>query len=131
MLKIIKDNITKKKEGQYNMKNYQSTTEGSWIEFIPVQLTEEQKTIMSSTSIEPEDIQTRKALIEEIKSLRETTITSGKSTELQSFYESKKPEVGEGQTYSFIAMDVSEGDGGNFTGILNCRVNGEHIQVRF
>jgi len=113
------------------MKNYQSTIEGSWIELLLVQLTEEQRSIISSTSIEPEDIQTRKALIEEIKSLRETTVTSGKSTELQALYESKKPEVGEGQTYSLIAMDVSENEDDSFTGILNCRVNGEHIQVRF
>jgi hypothetical protein len=112
------------------MKNYQSTSEGSWIELLKVELTEEQKAIMLSTSMTEADAEARRALMVEIKAKREVTVASAKAAELQAFYESKKPEVPEGQTYQLISMDISEGDGG-FTGILNCRVNSEHIQVRF
>jgi hypothetical protein len=130
MLKIIKDNITKQKKGQHSMKNYQSTQEGSWIELLKVELTEEEKAVMSSTSMEAADAEARRTLMAEIKAKREGSVASAKVAELQAFYESKKPEVPEGQTYQLIAMDISEGDSG-FTGILNCRVNGEHVQVRF
>lgn len=50
--------------------------------------------------------------------------------ELNSLYSTIKPSLEESDTYSFIAMDVTQ-EGSSFWGILNCRVNGEHIQVRF
>jgi type III secretory pathway component EscU len=109
------------------MKNYQSTEEGTWIEILPVQLTEEQKTLRMSTK--EEDREAKKALQETIKSQREGLVDEVKKGELISFYQSIKPELKEGDTYQLISIDLSEKD--NFVGILNCRINGEHKQIRF
>lgn len=49
-------------------------------------------------------------------------------SELEALYEQHRPEVPEGGTYEFVAMDVV---GSTRAGVLNCRVNGQHIQVRF
>ena len=110
------------------MKQFQSTTEGTWIELNPVELTQEQKTLLMSR--EESDRESQKTLREEIKSLRESAVSEEVSSELDSFYLSVKPELKETDVYQLISMDVSEKAGG-FTGILNCRVNGEHKQIRF
>jgi hypothetical protein len=107
------------------MKQFQSTTEGTWVELLPVQLTEEQKTLLRSR--EESDRESQKELREWIKSQREGDVLEVVSTELKSFYNSVKPELKEGDIYHLIAVNVSE----NFKGILNCRVNGEHKQIRF
>lgn len=49
---------------------------------------------------------------------------------LNSLYSTIMPPLEENDTYSFISMDVTQEESA-FWGILNCRVNGEHIQVRF
>lgn len=110
------------------MKNYQSTVEGSWVEIVSVQLTEAEKALMISTK--PEDAEAKKALMERIKSEREVSVKRTEVTKLTSFYESKKPALKETDTYQFISANLSGVDG-NYKGIINCRVNGEHIQVRF
>jgi hypothetical protein len=49
---------------------------------------------------------------------------------LDALYDSIKPEISEEKVYSLISLDVEDyGDG--YTGILNCRVDEEHVQVRF
>ena len=110
------------------MRNFQSTTEGAWVELLPVQLTEEQKTLLMSTK--EEDKEAKKVLMETIKEQREGEVLETKTNELNSFYESIKPEIGEDDVYQLISVDVSEIES-NFNGILNCRVNGEHKQIRF
>lgn len=110
------------------MKQFQSTTEGTWIELNPVELTQEQKTLLMSR--EESDRESQKTLREEIKSLRESVVSEEVSGELGSFYLSVKPELKETDVYQLISIDLSERTGG-FTGILNCRVNGEHKQIRF
>lgn len=111
------------------MKNYQSTTEGSWIELLKVELTEEQKALLMSTDEADRDAQ--KEIREQIKAEREGQVEEAKSTELTSFYQGIKPELKEEDTYQLISADVSEKEEDAFTGILNCRVNGEHKQIRF
>jgi len=111
------------------MKNYQSTIEGSWIELLKVELTEEQKALLMSTDEADRDAQ--KELREQIKAEREGQVEEAKATELTTFYQGIKPELKEEHTYQLISADVSEKQEGVFTGILNCRVNGEHKQVRF
>jgi formylmethanofuran dehydrogenase subunit E len=111
------------------MKNYQSTTEGIWIEILPVQLTEEQKALMMSTK--EEDKEAKKALQETIKTQREGSVATKKKNELNSFYNSIKPELKEKDVYQLISVNLSEKEESNFVGILNCRVNGEHKQIRF
>ena len=111
------------------MKNYQSTTEGSWIELLKVELTDEQKALLTSTDEADRDAQ--KQLREQIKAEKEGKVEEAKATELTTFYQGIKPELKEEDTYQLISADLSEKQEGVFTGILNCRVNREHKQVRF
>jgi hypothetical protein len=110
------------------MKTYQSIVEGTWLELKPVQLTEEQHALLISTDESDREDQT--ALGNWIKSEREAVVGEEKATQLTAFYETKKPELKESDTYQLIALDLSEKEG-QFTGILNCRVNGKHMQIRF
>ena len=113
------------------MKNYQSTTEGSWIELLKVELTEEQKTLLMSTDeADKESKESKESLREWIKSEREGRVEEAKTNELISFYENIKPELKEEDNYHLVSMDISEKND-KFTGILNCRVNGQHKQIRF
>jgi hypothetical protein len=110
------------------MKQYQSTVEGLWFEIQPVQLTEEQKALMLSQR--PEDREAQKALRDEIKAQREAAVTKTVKDELTTFYESKKPVLKDADTYQLISVNLS-GAQKSYRGIINCRVNGEHIQIRF
>jgi hypothetical protein len=110
------------------MKNFQSTIEGTWIEILPVELTEEQQILVTSTK--EEDKEAQQILIENIKSQRELSVGKTKSSTLSSFYNGIKPELKEKDTYQLISINLTEKED-KFTGILNCRVNGEHKQIRF
>jgi len=110
-----------------NMKTYQSTTEGTWVEILKVKLTEEQKALMVSTN--EEDKEARLTLVQSIKAQREAVVPEGKAAELISFYNTIKPVLKETDVYQLISADLSEAT--PFQGILNCRVNGEHTQIRF
>jgi hypothetical protein len=109
------------------MKTYQSVEEGTWIELRPVQLTKEQRDLMRSNK--EEDTEAKQELSTLIKSQREGQVDETKLSELISFYNSIKPEVKEDDTYQLISIDLSEKN--KFVGILNCRINGEHKQIRF
>ena len=106
------------------MKNLQSTVEGTWIELKQVQLTEEQKTLLQSR--EESDKEAIIALMAEIKALREVEAQEEDAVLAQAKYEEVKPILKETDVYQLISFDIS-----NNTGILNCRVNGEHKQIRF
>jgi hypothetical protein len=103
------------------MKNYQSIIEGTWVEILKVELTEEQKTILLS----------KKDLLSLIKSKREGKVSIEKKNSLSAFYDSVKPELKEEDIYKLISIDVSDKEDGIFKGVLNCRINEEHIQIRF
>tara|TARA_R110000822_G_scaffold18852_1_gene61834 strand:- start:1131 stop:1460 length:330 start_codon:yes stop_codon:yes gene_type:complete len=109
------------------MKTYKSTIEGTWVEILKVELTEEQKALMVSTN--KEDKEAKVALAQSIKAQREGVVPENKTAELVAFYNTIKPVLKETDVYQLISADLSEAD--TFTGILNCRVNREHIQVRF
>jgi hypothetical protein len=109
------------------MKTYKSTTEGTWVEILKVELTEEQKVLIVSTN--EEDREAKVALAQSLKSQREGTVSKDKAVELVAFYNTIKPVLKETDDYQLISVDISETD--SFQGILNCRVNREHIQVRF
>ena len=70
-------------------------------------------------------------MLKHINENNKEDITGVKLSELNSFYESKKPELEQEDTYEFISMDVSEKKQGVYNGILNCRVNDTHKQIRF
>lgn len=52
------------------------------------------------------------------------------ATEAQTVYEFHKPVLKETDTYQLIAVDLRI-EGLNKNGIINCRINGEHKQIRF
>lgn len=85
------------------MKHYASQIEFEWLEIVE--------------AANPED-PTRIAVSEE------------KASELSAIYQSNKPLLQDGDSYQFIGANVSQ-DSEQSWGILNCRVNDEHIQVRF
>lgn len=107
------------------MKKLQSTTEGTWVELKPIQLTTEQETIIAS-----EDEQAKVELITLIKSQREVIAEISDSELAQSKYTEIKPVLKTTDNYQLISMDVTINNQ-NMSGILNCRVNGEHKQIRF
>jgi hypothetical protein len=110
------------------MKKLQSTAEGIWIELNQVILTEMQKALLMSTSEEDRDSQIE--LINEIKSLRETIAQGEDAALAQAKYEEVKPTLKETDEYQLISFDVNI-DEEKLSGILNCRVNGDHKQIRF
>jgi hypothetical protein len=110
------------------MKNYQSVEEGTWVELLPVQLTKEQRDLMRSNK--EEDTEAKQELSALIKSKKEGSVPTKKKNELKAFYNSVKPELKENDTYQLISINLSEKED-KFVGILNCRVNGEHKQIRF
>jgi hypothetical protein len=109
------------------MKTYQSVEEGTWVELLPVQITKEQRDLIRFNK--EEDTEAKQELFTWIKSQREGSIPTKKKNELKAFYNSVKPELKEGDAYQLISINLSEKD--NFVGILNCRINGEHKQIRF
>jgi hypothetical protein len=110
------------------MKQIQAITEGTWVELVPVQLTEEQKSLMMSRK--EEDLEAKSELLLEVKSKREKPLSEEDSATAQSIYNSLKPELKETDEYQLISVDMTL-TGGTGRGIINCRVNGEHKQIRF
>ena len=110
------------------MKTIQSTVETIWKEIVKVELTSEEITLMRSMN--EEDEVAKKSLIDRVKSERELELDVETSSIAQAIYESKKPTLKETDTYQLIAVDMQlEGEVGK--GIINCRVNEEHKQIRF
>jgi hypothetical protein len=109
------------------MENYQSTIEGKWVKINNVETTETEQELLRSTK--EEDKVAKAELVETIKSKRFTTLTATKSKEFVDLYNSIKPALQETDEYQLISIDVCKTD--RLSGILNCRINGEHKQIRF
>jgi hypothetical protein len=110
------------------MKHIQSTTEETWVELIQVPLTEEQQTLLRSTDSAYKAA--KASLLLQIKSEREVSLTSEDVVIAEATYLANKPVLGESDAYQLISIDMTL-DNGVTQGILNCRVNGEHKQIRF
>jgi hypothetical protein len=109
------------------MKTYQSNIEGAWVEILKVELTAEQKSVLMSNN--DNDKEAKNDLLQSLKTQREVAVSENKIQELVNFYNTIKPELKETDVYQLISADLSEAN--PFSGILNCRVNGEHVQIRF
>lgn len=109
------------------MENFQSTIEGEWVKVNSIILTATEKALLASTS--EENIEAKSILLEEIKSKKYTNVTEPFSSILIGLYNRVKPVVKETDTYQLIACDILKTK--KLSGILNCRINGEHKQVRF
>jgi hypothetical protein len=109
------------------MKTYKSNIEGAWVEILKVELTAEQKSVLMSNN--ENDKEAKNNLLLSIQNQREVAVSENKLQELVNFYNTIKPALKETDVYQLISADLSEAN--TFEGILNCRVNGEHIQIRF
>ena len=106
------------------MKNLVSTTEGTWIELKQVDITEDQKTLLQSKK--ESDKEAIVALLAEIEEIRKADAEKEDAVLAQAKYDEVKPILKETDVYQLISFNIS-----NNAGILNCRVNGEHLQIRF
>jgi hypothetical protein len=109
------------------MKNIVSNIEGNWKELKKVDLTTEQKELLYSQK--EEDKELKLELVNSIKLQREVTLTSEESVIYQDIYERVKPVLKVGDTYQLIGINIYIDS--KTSGILNCRVNSEHKQIRF
>lgn len=110
------------------MKTIQSTVETIWKEIVKVELTAEEKLLMRSFA--EEDKVARTILMDRVRAERELPLDEESATAAQAIYEANKPVLKEGDTYQLISANMLM-DGLIGKGIINCRVNNEHIQVRF
>ena len=108
------------------MNNLFSTQEGIWLKRVSITLTEEQRTLLQST--DEADAEARTALITQMQAT--TPAEEGYAEIAQAVYLSNKPILKPTDVYQLIQADASV-NGANAQGIINCRVNGEHIQIRF
>jgi predicted transposase YdaD len=109
------------------MENFQSIEEGKWFKINKVELTESEQTLLKSTN--EEDTIAKTELLETINSKRFTSLTTIKSKEFVDLYNSIKPAFKDTDVYQLISCNITKTD--KLSGILNCRINGEHKQVRF
>jgi len=107
------------------MKRYRSIEVDKWYEVLEYHLTEEQKEILASKKAK--DIKVKSELKKLIEENSKGEVDETKAEELTNFYESIKPQD---RRFKLISCNLTE-ENKVYSGILNCRVNGEHRQVRF
>jgi hypothetical protein len=108
------------------MENYQSITEGEWLKIEKVVLTETEIELLKSTKEEDKDAITE--LLNSKKPIK-TILTANESEEFVTLYNIIKPKLKDGDSYQLISIDVVKTNA--LSGILNCRVNNNHEQIRF
>lgn len=93
----------------------------SWKQKVEVQLTDTEKNLL--TNIGEDEKEGRKLLFQRILEQSLIDANSEDVSAAQALYDSNKIE-----NAALIAVDISLPDG---NGIINCRINGEHKQIRF
>lgn len=73
----------------------------------------------------------RATLLQSIRDAAAVTPDPADIAELDALHNRIRPKVPEDGTYQVIALDAHRDKDGEWLGILNCRVNEEHVQVRF
>lgn len=111
------------------MKTFESIEEGVWYELKKVQLTPAQEELLDSNN--PEDAAAKAELIKSIQEGIKGEVSAEVAAELNAFYLNVKPELSPEDVYILLDVDLTEEVAGGFRGILNCRVNNEHKQIRF
>lgn len=110
------------------MKTLQSTVEGVWYESKPMPISAEQRLLLRSTK--PSDATAKSELKELIAQQSKVSPKADDKTTAVDKYTQVKPTVGPDDVYELISCEVFIADS-EVTGILNCRINGDHKQVRF
>lgn len=109
------------------MPEYVSQQENVWLKILDVDTSTERAALVQA--IKSGDWQSVDALNDQIRSMIQGQPTVEEVMSLTQYYASKKPKLGEADVYEFIGMNVYGADG-EYTSILNCRVNGSHVQIR-
>jgi hypothetical protein len=94
----------------------------TWKQRIPPVITAEERTLRSAETTD-ENREAKRTLNESIQARSLIDVSAEEAAQAQALYDAHMPE-GAG----LIAADITLPNG---TGIINCRVNGEHTQVRF
>jgi hypothetical protein len=92
-----------------------------WKERVAPQLTESDKALLAQRGTEPNEA--REALMERIRNESLIAANTEDAAAAQALYDQHKIEGAD-----LIAADITLPEG---TGIINCRLNGEHEQIRF
>lgn len=108
------------------MKNYKSQEEGIWFSLVSYTPTEEQINILKVSPTTEEENTLRLNTLEAVKLASREAVTVEEKTELEALYNANKPELKSTDVYVLIDANIS-----NNSNLINCRVNGEHIQIRF
>ena len=109
------------------MKNLQSIEEGKWVELLPITLTDSEKVLLLSK----EESDAKTALVEKVKTDSKKSVSATIASKAKVKYNEIKPSLKDADTYEFIAADFIFDNSNITSGVLNCRINGEHKQVRF
>jgi hypothetical protein len=107
------------------MYNIQSTTEGQWNKVNKIVLTEAQKELLSSS----ENLQAKQELLQELELAKLTPLSQTESEKYIELYLKHKPVLKVNDEYQLISCNITIYR--KTSGIINCRVNGEHKQIRF
>lgn len=93
----------------------------SWKQQVEVQLTDAEKVLL--TNVGRDSQEERKLLLERVRDQSLIDANSEDASAAQALYDSNKIE-----NAALIAADISLPHG---NGIINCRIDGEHKQIRF
>ena len=111
------------------MKNLQSIEEGKWIELVSIELTKTEAELIKSNNTV--DIDAKNALVEKLETEGKKSVSATIASKAKAKYNQYKPVLKENDVYQFIAA-VFGFDGTNIVkGIIDCRINDEHVQIRF
>jgi hypothetical protein len=109
------------------MKHIETTDGITWKQINNITVTEEQSVILKDAESEAAN-----ALRAQLNANRYTVLSAEESTVAKAKYDELKPTTEETDQYQLIAVNMMLGDDGVATsGIINCRVNGDHKQIRF
>lgn len=100
----------------------------NWIKIVKANLTEDQKLLLRSTKESEKD--NKANLLVWLRSETMKEVSEQKALELDEIYQLNKPHTEGYDVYELISVEI-DSDGVNHRGIVNCRINGQHIQKRF
>jgi hypothetical protein len=94
--------------------------DGEWKERVNSEITEQERNVLKNKDITHEK---RKQMIDDMRFRHHTHVSQKEARQAQIIYNNNKLEGAE-----LIEADITLPDG---CGIINCRLNGEHKQIRF
>lgn len=105
------------------MKAYQTYNGTNWVEILPYEFSQSELEILYDPS--HKDYQ---STIDSIMSAKTSTISDASS--LITIMENNLPTIPEGSSFNLLSVDIVD-DGTIISGLINYRLDGEHIQLRF